>query len=804
MKKETFGITGMSCASCVSRIEKGLRKKEGVQDVVVNLALEKAVVEFDETKFSGKDAVNTITDLGYGVIEEQPPQKGKTELNITGMSCASCVNRVEKSLKEIPGVQIATVNLSAEKAYIEYDPTMTNTASMIKVVEKAGYGAVAAGSADREKEIRQKEIRKLKITFFTSALLSLPLLLAMISGLLKIPAALLHTPWFQFALATPVQFFIGWRFYKNAYHSLKAASPGMDLLVAMGTSAAYFFSVYNGFFKEIPPGSRAELYFEASALVLTLVLLGKYLEAAAKGKTSEAIKKLIGLQPKLARVIRGGKELDIPVEQVVVGDTIYVRPGEKIAVDGRVSGGNSAVDESMLTGESLPVEKQPGDSVIAGTINKNGSLTFTAAKVGRDTLLAQIIKVVEEAQASKAPIQRLVDKVAGIFVPVVLLIAIITFLVWMFIVGNTSGAIIAAVSVLVIACPCALGLATPTAIMVGTGKGAENGVLIKSGESLETALKINALVLDKTGTITKGKPVVTDIIPAGEVSKLDLVFYAGSAEKKSEHPLAEAIVQKARELPVKVENPGKFTAVPGRGISAAVQGKPVLLGTLEYMIENNINVDILIEKSEALEEDGKTVIFIAVEQKISGIIAIADTVKEDSKEAIQTLQSAGIEIFMMTGDNSRTAEAIGKQVGIKKEHILARVMPEQKAAEVKKLQDKGFMVAMVGDGINDAPALTTANIGIAMGTGTDIAIEAGDITLMNGNLKTLITAILLSKKTMTKIKQNLFWAFIYNTIGIPFASFGLLSPVIAGAAMAFSSVSVVSNSLSLKGFKIKE
>ncbi|MCK4765123.1 MAG: copper-translocating P-type ATPase [Candidatus Aminicenantes bacterium] len=728
MKKETVAITGMSCASCVSRVETGLKKKAGVMDVKVNLALENAVVEYDETLFSKQEIVETIKDSGYGAVQAD------------------------------------------------------------------------TGSVDREKEIRRKEIEKLKRSFLLSALLSLPLILAMLSGLLKIALQFLHNPWFQLALATPVQFIIGRRFYKNAYHSLKAKSPGMDVLVAMGTSAAYFFSIYNGFFKTLPAGAHPELYFEASAIIITLILLGKYLEAAAKGKTSEAIKKLIGLQPKMARVVRQGKELDIPIENVVVGDKIQVRPGEKIAVDGTVVTGNSAVDESMLTGESLPVEKLPGDTVIGGTINKNGLLVFTAAKVGKDTLLAQIIKVVEEAQASKAPIQELADKVAGIFVPVVLLIAAVTFLTWMFLLGNTTMAIIAAVSVLVIACPCALGLATPTAIMVGTGKGAEKGILIKSGESLERAFKIDAVVLDKTGTITKGKPQVTDILPAPGVSSEDLLFWAASAEKGSEHPLAQALVLKAQELSIHLTQPGEFSAVPGKGVSAVVGEKAVLVGTQNFMKQNDINVAAAAAARD-LEADGKTVMYAAFDGALAGIIAVADTVKEDSAAAIRELRSLGIEVFMMTGDNRRTAEAIGRQVGIKQDHILAQVLPEHKAAEVKKLQDKGFVVAMVGDGINDAPALAAADIGAAMGTGTDIAIETGDITLMNGSLKTLITAIRLSKKTIAKIKQNLFWAFIYNAIGIPFAAFGLLSPIIAGAAMAFSSVSVVSNSLSLKRFK---
>ena len=733
MKKETLAVTGMSCASCAARIEKGLKNSRGVHDVVVNLALEKAVVEFDDSQISKRDIVDKITGLGYGVIKEQPSHTGEAEPDATGMA-------------------------------------------------------------------RKKEVKKLKTAFFISALLSLPLFLAMVSGLFKIPISILHNPFFQLALATPVQFVMGWRFYKNAYHSLRSLSPGMDLLVAMGTSAAYFFSIYNGFFKKMPVGEHAELYFEASAIVITLVLLGKYLEAVAKGKTSEAIKKLIALQPKLARVVRDGEEADIPIEQVVVGDTIRVRPGEKIAVDGLVTHGNSAVDESMLTGESIPVEKQPGDSILGGTINKNGSLTFTAAKVGKDTLLAQIIKVVEEAQGSKAPIQKLVDKVAGVFVPAVLFIAVITFLIWVFIVGSVSMGITAAVSVLVIACPCALGLATPTAIMVGTGKGAENGILIKNGESLETTLKVNALVLDKTGTITKGKPVVTDIVPVDGIPKSDLLSYAAGIEKSSEHPLAEAIVREAQALSVETHEAEGFSALPGKGVSAVVRDRHVLMGTREFMHENNIDIEIIAEAVRSLEGDGKTVIFAALDGEIAGVIAAADTVKEDSETAIRELQSSGMEVFMVTGDNRRTAEAIGRQVGIDKAHILAQVLPERKADEVKKLQDRGYIVAMAGDGINDAPALATADIGIAMGTGTDIAIEAGDITLMNGNLKTMLTAIKLSKKTMAKIKQNLFWAFIYNIIGIPFASFGLLSPIIAGAAMAFSSVSVVGNSLSLKRF----
>ncbi len=741
MKKETVGITGMSCASCSARIERGLKEEDAVKSVVVNLALDNAVVEYDETRFSQKDIFDKITHLGYGVIEKK---------------------------EETPGT---------------------------------------SQDEDQEKEQRSKEIKKMKITFILSALLSAPLFLAMLSVLLNISLPLLHRPWFQLALATPVQFVIGWRFYRNAYHSLKAGSPGMDLLVAMGTGAAYFFSIYNGFFKSIPAGSHPELYFEASAIIITLVLLGKYLEVKAKGKTSEAIKKLMGLKPKMARVLRHNQTIDIPIEDVVVNDVILVRPGEKIPVDGEVLEGSSALDESMITGESLPVEKQVGDPVTGGTINKNGSLTFRAAKVGKDTLLAQIIKVVEDAQGSKAPIQKLADKVAGIFVPTVLLVAVVTFLGWFFFAGDGGKALIAAVSVLVIACPCALGLATPTAIMVGTGKGAENGILIKSGESLETAYKIDAVVLDKTGTITRGKPVVTDIISLGKASDLELLALVAGLESHSEHPYAEAMVARARELKVEPLITEDFQAFPGKGVSGNFKSKKLWAGTWELMQEQGIDVpgpgtkSSPPESASELENQGKTVIYVAENGLLVGFIALADTVKEDSSEAIRELLDAGLNVFMVTGDNRRTAEAIAHQVGIPGDRILAQVLPENKAAEIKKLQDKGYIVAMVGDGINDAPALATAHIGIALGTGTDVAVEAGDITLMSGSLKKMNTAIRLSRKTMNKIKQNLFWAFVYNTIGIPFAALGFLSPIIAGAAMAFSSVSVVSNSLSLKRFK---
>lgn len=623
----------------------------------------------------------------------------------------------------------------------------------------------------------------------------------MITAMLGIEVDFLHDPMLQLIIATPVQFIIGYRFYKGAYYALKSKSPNMDVLVAMGTSAAFFYSVYNVFYQEVQMGMMKDLYFEASSIIITLILLGKYLEAIAKGKTSEAIKKLMGLQAKTARVIRNNVEQDILIEDVVVGDIIVVRPGEKVPVDGIIIEGNSSVDESMITGESMPTGKNVGDGVIGATINKYGTFKFEAKKIGRETMLAQIIKMVEDAQGSKAPIQKIADKVSGIFVPIVLVIAIVTFLIWYLAIGNFTMGLVSAVAVLVIACPCALGLATPTAIMVGTGKGAENGILIKGGEHLETAYKLNAIVLDKTGTITKGQPEVTDIVNLGDLQETEILSFASIAEKKSEHPLGVAIYEKGKNDLGDIPDPDKFEAVPGKGIIASINGKNVSIGTRKLMLQNNIDIISVEQKLINLETEGKTAMLLSVDNKLEGIIAVADTLKESSKEAIEELQKMGIEVFMITGDNKTTAKAIASQVNI--QNVLAEVLPENKADEVEKLKAQGKIVGMVGDGINDAPALATADIGMAIGTGTDVAIEAADITLMRGDLRSIVTAIKLSRKTMIKIKQNLFWAFIYNIIGIPFAALGMLSPIIAGAAMAFSSVSVVTNSLSLKRFKIK-
>ncbi len=801
-RKENFSITGMSCAACAARIEKGLNKIEGIKQANVNFAIEKATVEYEDTLVNSDKIGEAVRKLGYDVLQQTTSNNNRVELKITGMSCAACSAKIEKRLGKMEGVSAAAVNLATEKANVEFDPSIVKVSDIINVVGNLGYQAekIEDISQDREKAQREKEIKKLRNELITSAVLSSPLILAMVLSLLKLDVAFLHNQYFQLVIATPVQFIIGWRFYKNAYHALKAKSANMDVLIAMGTSAAYFFSIYNAFFVPAKPGvMMKELYFEAGAVIITLILLGKYFEAVAKGKTSEAIKKLMGLQAKTARVIRNGAEEDIPVEEVEVGYIVVVRPGEKIPVDGKIVEGNSSIDESMLTGESLPVEKKVGDPVIGATINKFGTFKFEATKIGKDTALSQIIKMVEDAQGSKAPIQKIADQVSGIFVPVVIGIALLTFLIWYFAAGDFTAAIVSAVSVLVIACPCALGLATPTAIMVGTGKGAENGILIKGGEHLERAYKLNSIVLDKTGTITKGKPEVTDIIPLNRQDKEELLKIAAIAEKNSEHPLGAAIYERGKADFGNIPDPDGFEAIPGRGIKAIIGDKEVYIGTRKLLNEKGIETNNIENTITGLEDEGKTAMLMAIDNKIEAVVAVADTVKENSREAIEDLLKMGIEVYMLTGDNKRTAAAIAKQVGIK--NVLAEVLPENKAEEVEKLKKQGKIVGMVGDGINDAPALATADIGMAIGTGTDVAIEAADITLMRGDLRSIPTAIKLSKKTMNKIKQNLFWAFIYNIIGIPFAALGLLSPIIAGGAMAFSSVSVVTNSLSLKRFK---
>jgi len=794
-KEVRFHVTGMTCAACARRIERGLEKIEGVEKATVNLTTEKASVKYEEEKVDEKQLKNKVKQLGYDILTE------KTEFNITGMTCAACSNRIEKVLNRLEGVQNAVVNLAIEKATVEYEPEQVTISDIISRIEKLGYGAEIKEEKDLS-SARAKEIQKQQTKFLFSLLLSLPLVWAMVGHFeftkhLYVPQ-LFYSPWFQFILATPVQFIIGWQFYVGAYKNLKNKSANMDVLVALGTSAAYFYSVYLTFESIGTNETMTELYFETSAVLITLILLGKLFEAKAKGRSSEAIKKLMGLQAKSATVIRDGKEVEIPIEQVVRGDIILIRPGEKVPVDGEIIDGQSAVDESMLTGESVPVDKKTGDSVYGATINKNGTLKVKATNVGKDSALQQIIKVVEEAQGSKAPIQRLADQVSGVFVPIVVGIAIITFTIWYLVVdpGNFALALENLIAVLVIACPCALGLATPTSIMAGSGRAAEAGILFKSGEFLETTHKVDTIILDKTGTITKGEPELTDVIIFDE-NKERFLQLVGSAEKRSEHPLAKAMVQGIKERHVSFLEPTKFEAIPGHGIIAVVDDQHVLIGTRKLMKDEHIplNPEVL-NQMEQLELDGKTVVLAAINQQVTGLLAISDTVKDSSLKAIEQLKSMGLKVIMVTGDNERTAQAIAKQVGV--DEVVAEVLPEGKAEVVNQLQKQGRKVAMVGDGINDAPALATAYVGMAIGTGTDVAMESADITLMRGDLQGIADALRMSQKTMKNIKQNLFWAFAYNTLGIPIAAIGLLAPWVAGAAMAFSSVSVVLNALRLQ------
>jgi len=788
----TLSITGMTCAACATRIEKNIAKVPGVQKVNVNLATEKASVIYDPAVASVNDVIAKIKKTGYGVQEE------KVQLDIIGMTCASCSTRVEKGLKKVEGVTSAAVNLATEKAIIEYIPGNTNIEQIMAAVKKVGYDARVVGDSndDYERSAREKEYKTQVRKFTVGAILSVFFLIQMISDFAMEygNGMFFHmSPWVQFLLATPVQFYVGGHYYRDAFNAVRGGSANMAVLVVLGTSAAYFYSLIVTIL-----GTGQFLYYEAAAIVMTLIVLGKLLETRAKGQTSEAIKTLMGLQAKTAKVLRNGEELDIPLEEVQTGDLIFVRAGEKVPVDGEIIEGNTTVDESMLTGESMPVTKGKGDTVIGATVNKHGAFTFKATKVGKDTALAQIIKLVEEAQGSKAPIQKLADKISGIFVPIVILIALGTFAITYFLAGFTP-ALVSTIAVLVIACPCALGLATPTAVMVGTGKGAENGLLIKGAEHLQTAQRVTTVVLDKTGTITKGEPDVTDIITFGEYSENELLQLAASAEKGSEHPLGEAIINGAKEKELPLQDAQNFNAIPGHGIQVDINDQKVFIGNKKLMHKNSIGIDIALNRMEKLEGEGKTAMLIAVNDNLAGIIAVADTVKETSAKAIKHLKNMGIEVIMITGDNKLTAEAIAKQVGV--DRVLAEVLPEDKSAEVEKLKQEGKIVAMVGDGINDAPALAAAHVGIAIGTGTDVAMEAADITLMRGDLMGIVDTISLSKSTMRKIKQNLFWAFAYNVILIPVAAIGLLNPILAGGAMAFSSVSVVGNTLFLRKWK---
>lgn len=790
-KQITVAISGMTCAACSNRVEKVLNRTEGI-DANVNLTTEKAAIEYDPEKVTVDDITETIERLGYQVELE------KVEFDISGMTCAACSNRVEKVLNRQEGVQYATVNLATESAVVEYHPGMMNERQLIESIERIGYGAKVKGDRTGKESAKSKEIKRLRAKLIISAIISIPLLLTMLDHLFGIPVpSIFMNPWFQFALATPIQFIIGWQFYTGAFRSLRSGSANMDVLVAMGTSAAYFYSIYEGIKSITISGYEPHLYFETSAILITLLLFGKYLEANAKGRTKQALSALIKLQAREARVIVNGEEKLIPVEEVKVGDHLLIKPGEKIPVDGIVIKGNTSVDESMLTGESIPNEKTVDDEVIGATINKNGTIEMRATKVGKDTALANIIQAVEDAQGSKAPIQRLADKISGIFVPIVVGIAAMTFIVWYIFISPSvfEAALVASIAVLVIACPCALGLATPTSIMVGTGKAAEQGILFKGGEHLERTHLIDTVVFDKTGTITKGKPEVTDYIGDDELLRL-----LASAERGSEHPLAEAIVTYAIERDVSLLPVENFEAIPGQGVKAIISGREVLVGSRRFMRNHDVNIENDEAKMFELEEEGKSAVLIAVERECKGVVAVADTIKETAKEAITQLKAEGIEVMMLTGDNERTAKAVGKTVGI--DYVLAEVLPGDKANKIKEIQTAGKKVAMVGDGINDAPALATADIGIAIGTGTEVAIEAADVTILGGELLLIPKAIKISRLTIRNIRQNLFWAFAYNSAGIPIAATGLLAPWVAGAAMAFSSVSVVTNALRLKRVKL--
>lgn len=814
MTTKTLNIEGMTCASCAQTVEKATRNLKGVQEANVNLATEKLNISYDESLLSVEEIQSTVAQVGYKALTGREHKS----FNIEGMTCASCAQTVEKATGTLNGVISSSVNLATEKMIVDYDPAILTVSDITQAVADSGYAAHedidSMNTVEDSKMKKGKYIHSMWKRFVASAIVTVPLLYISMGHMAGLPLPSAIDPMMnpdifallQLILTLPVMFF-GRQFFTVGFKTLFKGHPNMDSLVALGTGAAFIYSVGATIAIWFGYGDFSEvLYYESAAVILTLITLGKYLEVRSKGKTSEAIEKLMGLAPKTALVVRDGKEIKISIDEVAVGDTVIVKPGEKIPVDGKVLEGMTSVDEAMLTGESIPVEKNPGDNVIGASINKNGTIQYKATKVGKDTALSQIIKLVEEAQGSKAPIAKMADIISGYFVPIVIVIALISSLAWYF--GGEDGlfSLTIAISVLVIACPCALGLATPTAIMVGTGKGAENGVLIKGGVALETTHKIQTIVFDKTGTITEGKPKVTDIITENGISDTELLQLTASAEKGSEHPLGEAIVKGAEEKDLKLSKSENFNAIPGQGIEVEIGGKKLLAGNKKLMDTRNISLKTLAEIADTLARNGKTPMYVAINDQIAGIIAVADTVKENSVAAIEKLHKMGIEVAMITGDNKGTAEAIARQVGI--DRVLSEVLPEDKANEVKKLQSGGKKVAMVGDGINDAPALAQAEIGIAIGSGTDVAIESADIVLMRSDLMDVSTAVELSKATIRNIKENLFWAFAYNIIGIPFAMgifyfFGgpLLNPIIAGAAMSLSSVSVLLNALRLKRFK---
>jgi P-type Cu+ transporter len=818
----TIPVTGMSCASCVRRVERALTNSKGVREAGVNFASEEASVAYHPETTKPDELIRVIREAGYDAdLRERT-------FGVTGMTCASCVGRVERALRGLPGVVEASVNLANERATVGYVAGEVEPRDLKKAVKEAGYGVVREdeGASVSVEGSREREYAKLKFDFLLAAALTALVLLGslpmMLGYMLPVP-----TGWVNLGLlllATPVQFWAGWRFYRGTWGALRHGQANMNTLVVMGTSAAYLYSAVATLAPQLFAAGRADVYFDTSALIISLILLGRLLEARAKGRTGEAIKKLAGLRAKTARIVRDGGEVDVPVEDVEVGDVVVVRPGEKIPVDGRIGSGESAVDESMITGESIPVTKRVGDEVIGATMNTSGSFRFAATKVGEDTALQQIVRMVEEAQGSKAPIQRLADRISAVFVPAVIGVGAATFAIWLLFGPEPAFtfALLNTVAVLIIACPCAMGLATPTSIIVGTGKGAESGILIKGGEALEGAHKLDTVVLDKTGTLTRGEPELTDVVPTNGVPEEELLRLLASAELGSEHPLGEAIVRGARDRGLPLAEADEFEAISGGGIRARVEGRDVLVGSRRFLLESGVSEDGLLARSEELARAGKTPVFVAVDGEAAGIVGVADVVRDESREAVDRLHSLGLEVAMLTGDNRRTAEAIARELGV--DRVVAEVRPEDKAAEVKRLQDEGKRVGMVGDGINDAPALAQADVGIAIGTGTDVAMEAADLTLISGDVRGVARAIELSKATVRNIKQNLFWAFAYNVALIPVAAgvlyplfaggsvpqvlspvlgeYGFLNPVLAAAAMALSSVTVVSNALRLRRVKI--
>ncbi|AMB93898.1 heavy metal translocating P-type ATPase [Aerococcus sanguinicola] len=813
MTKTTYPITGMSCASCAQTIERAVSGMAGVDEANVNLATEQLTVTYDEERLKPQDIAAEVTDAGYHLELAED----KETFAITGMSCASCAQSIERAVSALDGVEAANVNLATEEMQVVYDSGQVSSQAIVQAVEETGYQAQTKSTVKRadKQEAKDTQIQGLWRRFIWSAVFALPLLYLAMGDMVGLPVPSFLDPMAhplafaltQLALVLPV-LILNREFFTTGFKALFKGHPNMDSLVALGTSAAVLYSLFSTWQISQGDGSYAmRLYYESAGVILTLITLGRYFENVSKGKTSEAIQKLMDLAPETARLVRDGQVVEVSVDQLQPGDILQVRPGEKIPVDGEIIKGQSAVDESMITGESMPVDKQVGDSVVGASINSNGSFQMKASKVGKDTSLAQIVRLVEEAQGSKAPIARLADKVSGVFVPVVIVLAVVSALAWWLIGGESwNFAITILVSVLIIACPCALGLATPTAIMVGTGKGAENGVLFKSGDALETAQEVTTIVFDKTGTITEGKPVLTDLETYSELSPEDVLRLSASAEQGSEHPLAQAIIEGAQEADLTLEESDDFEALSGRGIRVRLDGQALYLGNAQLMAEQGVDTEAAAEQMDRLAAEGKTPMLLARNQELLGLVAVADTVKEDSQAAIQALHEMGLKVVMLTGDNRRTAEAIGRQVGI--DQVISEVLPEDKTQQVAKLQGQDHKVAMVGDGINDAPALAQADVGIAIGSGTDVAIESADIVLMRSSLLDVPTSIELSRATIKNIKENLFWAFAYNVLGIPVAMgvlhiFGgpLLNPMIAGAAMSFSSISVLLNALRLKGFK---